>query len=149
MKEKKKMFLNCTQHKLLKEQIEWIKENLSESYEIRDLRDLNPELFQKLANSPHETEELEALSKEFGEYLHKLQGEYFPLFLHFPIGSPAFMFVFASRIGKDWNDLYILFSHSKRVSEEITLPDGSVKINKLFKFEKFIFYNPILPVILG
>ncbi len=135
------IFLNLTQHKLIDEQIKVIKEDLK-CNDILELRDLNPELFNKLANTPMEKGVLASLAIDLLDLIIQVAEENpnREVYAHFPIGSPAFQYVFTI-IFHTLNiptNLHLVFSHSNRIANEIQLPDGSVKKEFIFKFQGFI-----------
>jgi len=124
----RKIFLNATQHKLTEGQIEAIKKL---DAEIQELADVDPELFSKLKNTPADENEIYVLAGKFINLVRKLSQEYHRLYLHLPIGSPAFMFKF-SKYDLPVNVIPV-FSHTDRISY---LRDG-VKVSE-FRFKKFL-----------
>ncbi len=135
------LFINCTQHTLTPEQQEAAQEELKCS-EIIQLRDLNPELYNKLANTPMEKGVLASLAIDLLDLIIQVAEENSnrEVYIHFPIGSPAFQYVFTI-IFHTLNiptNLHLVFSHSNRIANEIQLPDGSVKKEFIFKFQGFI-----------
>jgi len=129
--------INMTAHQLTDEQ----KESAIEFYGIKsfkEFKDLNLELFNKIANSPDTNHEIESLAHETIEWIRQIQfANLETCYFHLPIGSPAFMFIFGSVWGVS-SKINILFSHSERVSTEVHSPDGTVKKENIFKFIKFI-----------
>lgn len=124
------IILNTLQHQLQDNQII---ELLRLGYEIINLRDANPELFSKLANSPSEEEEILELAEEFADFILN-----FPAVL-LPLGSPAVMFATAMQL-KDLQTTKknFFFAHSIRISEDVPQPDGTIKKIQIFKHEKFL-----------
>lgn len=119
-------FLNATAHTLSDEQLRGL-----DAYEIFSLKEIAPSLHAKLMNCPAELRELQSLARTLGNVCTEYEC------ILFPIGSPAFMWVFtemwASAIGNK-----IVFSHSVRSSVE--KPDGT-KIS-VFKHVEFIDVRP-------
>jgi hypothetical protein len=136
------MFINCTAHNLTPEQIEAAKQY---SDNIRNLKELNPDLYNQLVNCPSNEIELFNLSETFIQYLLHL-GSYTGLpnsepnekiVVHLPIGSPFLMALFFLNFPKE-NKIQFVFSHSDRVSIDEKLPDGSITKKAIFKFIRFL-----------
>jgi len=132
--------VNMTVHELTEEQKQTAKELGVVSF--MEYKDLYPDLFKQVSNSPDNSDELDSLAVRVVNSMNAILAEHKNVFFHLPFGSPAFNFALSKWI---WfakkNGIYkgkILFSHSERVSREITLPDGSVKKESVFSFKKFI-----------
>jgi len=102
----------------------------AEAVEIHNLKDVKTELFNALANCPADKEVLEELALCLSAVC-----------MHFdavilPIGSPAFMFAFSTLCKTP-----VLFSHSERVSKEVTDDSGTVTKTSVFEHIRFIFIN--------
>lgn len=138
-----KKILICLQHELQEKQITELKQL---GYDIYLLREENPEIFNKMANSPSDPEDIRILADEFVNFILRQDIEAVLL----PLGSPALMFQIAKYLGEDfwltqkakkqgYNPLpKFFFAHSTRVSEDVPQPDGTVKKVQVFKHEKFI-----------
>lgn len=139
------LFINLTQHKLTGEQRKKIFE-MWDVKKIMELDDLTRELpIEKLKNSPSDEYELENVASEVISFLRELEEREGKLVIHLPIGSPSFMFCLSREIMDAWFtgcDWIIVFSHTDRMSEEITQPDGSIKKITKFKFKKFVTFYP-------
>ncbi len=96
---------------------------------IEYLKDVSGSLFQKLTNCQPETTWLKDTAKE----LFRLCSKYDYIIL--PIGSPAFMWVFATEaVGA----ISALFAHSVRKSFDVVKGDGTVEKKSVFEHVKFI-----------
>jgi len=148
----KVLFLNATAHQLTNEQISEIytlvtntiklKEGESVEVDIKNLKDINPELFNQLTNIQYETNTSE-LVIEFLRYLFDLinNNGYHMVYVHLPVGSPKFMFEFAVGIHELFyrkeSPIIPVFSFSKRITEEVKEADGSIRKVSRFKFEGY------------
>ena len=100
------------------------------------LKEVRPELANKLANCPADKAELNDMAQEL-LYLQK-ENRYI---LVQPGGSPAFQY----QLGVRHSEKYpkgdctgsILYAHSERVSVEVEQADGSVVKTSVFKHVKF------------
>lgn len=125
------MFINCTQHTLTPAQIA-----AAEQFgQVVEFRDLNPDLFGRLAQMQGD-EDLHELANEFVEWLITLE---LPIILHLPIGTPAFMYVLAQQLARAW--VKTVFSFSLRRSEDVPQPDGTIRKQQVFDFQKFLEIN--------
>jgi len=116
------------QHNPTKEQLE----QLSQLGEVHYLSVVYPELFNKLKDTPPDIEEQVKLAEE----LYALCLKYDKVVL--PIGSPSFQFIFAYITCKKGKKFKVLYSHTRRMSREIQLEDGTVKKETIFQHEKFL-----------
>lgn len=122
------MFINCTQHNLTPAQLA-----AAEQFgQVAEFRDLNPDLFGRLARMQGD-EDLNELATEFGEWLATLK---LPITLHLPIGTPAFMYVLARQPARA--SVKVVFSFSLRRSEDVPQPDGTIRKQQVFDFQKFL-----------
>lgn len=139
MDEVKRVFLNLTAHKLTKEQIEVAKRQFGIE-EFKDAEEVIPtELLKKLRQCPKDDKELYRLACELSDILVKYVRENaIDLYVHLPVGSPAFMWVFANVFPHRL--ISAVFSHTKRVTEEIQQSDGSVVKRSVFKFEGYTVF---------
>ena len=124
-----KNFLNATQHVLTAEQKAAVASLSMESVSIQELKDVDSDLFSRLANIS-----ADASLPELADALIAVMEQFDAV--HLPIGSPAFQFVLARKCASLSTTL--LFSHSVRQVVEEPQPDGSVVKKTVFKFEKFI-----------
>jgi len=136
------ILVNLAVHPLSDEQKEVAREELGVK-DFFEFKEIAPSFFSKLINSPDSADEIEKLAKKTMITMVEIMAQP-PMLLdiwyfHLPVGSPAFNFVLSSLLYNDEEFKgKILFSHSERVSKEITLPDGSVKKDSVFSFKKFI-----------
>jgi hypothetical protein len=129
------IFINCTQHNLNEDQIKV----LGNETNIFNLKEINHELFSKLANSPDNKKDMITLANEFIDYMVYMQkNRWRNVTFHLPIGSPAFQYILSGIIHhyNSINELQLRvdFSHTDRISVDNT--DGT-KTNK-FEFKHFI-----------
>jgi len=129
------IFVNMTAHQLTDEQKETAKKELGAT-EFVEFKEVQPDLFGEMANSPSDADDLVYLAKKVGAGMSDMIKTDL-IYFHLPIGSPAFNFVLASVLMPQFKGK-ILFSHSERVSKETAMPDGTVKKENVFKFVKFI-----------
>ena len=139
-----KKILNTMQHALTDEQIIDLN-NMFTQNNISNLRDVDNELFKQISNIS-----VDANLNDLAEQLLNVAKEFDIVIL--PIGSPAFMFKFATKIPPKvpsilfpniFNppvnmDLTFLFAHSDRVSVEKQNEDGTVTKTNTFKHVKFL-----------
>lgn len=136
--------LNATQHNLTLEQVRHARLYCHENTElllILSLADVDPDLFNTLQNIT-EDGELKKLALRLLRVVNQFD------YVHLPIGSPAFMWIFAQVCAEYYDSgdgvwhqplqAKILFSYSKRDSVDEKFPDGTVKKRQIFKFEKFV-----------
>lgn len=102
--------------------------------EIVLLKDVNPGLFARLANTPGEVTVLVDLAYELIDFAYG--GEFDAVIL--PIGSPAFQAILAIAWAPRASRPAFLFAHSARNCVEETQPDGSVKKTSAFRHQFFI-----------
>jgi len=132
-----KVFLNLTAHQLLPEQVEAAEKEFGVK-EFVEAGDVFPaEVVQALRQSPSNPGELVLLAYAVAdglvEYARK---EGVRLYVHLPTGSPAFMWALAGVFPHAY--AIPVFSHSRRVVEDVRQEDGSVKKVSKFKFEHYI-----------
>lgn len=133
-----KIFINVTAHKMGGEQIDEAKKLASK---IVDLKDFAPELASKLANSPDNLVGIMELVNELKDFCLKIARDYEEVYVHLPIGSPAFQCALARELMTFYGEIIPVFSHSERISVEEQQPDGSVIKRAVFKFKKFIVFS--------
>lgn len=132
-----KVVIDFVQHELSVEQ----KECMAYYGEYVHLKELEPDLFKRIANSPSSMTDICILATDVENFLleYKRFAADSKIAIHLPLGSPAFMFTLG-RIIDHINDLTVIFSHSERVSVEEKLEDGSVAKRSIFKFSHFITF---------
>lgn len=120
----------CPQHQPTKQQLEQLPK-----HRINLLSEVDSELFKSLSALEADSD-LDQLTDK----LIKLISINTHVVL--PIGSPAFMFLLSAKLSRiEFNFKTILFAHSKRVSKEMTSPDGEVSKVSRFVHEKFIVFD--------
>lgn len=134
----KKVFLNVTAHNMSGEQLDKARKLAGE---VKNLKDINPELASKLANSPDNLVGIMELVYELKSFCLTLARDYEEVYVHLPIGSPAFMFALARELTSFYGEVTPVFSHSERISVEEQQPDGSVIKRAVFRFKKFIIFS--------
>lgn len=95
------------------------------------LKDVNPELFQKLINSPDNRDELEKLAEKLIVFAEKNNYE-----IYQPAGSPAFQFVLGYLSYP--TQIKFNYAHTERESEDVPQEDGTIKKISIFRHKKFI-----------
>lgn len=134
-----KKILNTMNHVLSNEQIIDLN-NMFDNVDVLDLRDVDNELFKQLSNITVDSD-LNYLANCLLEVARKFD------IVILPIGSPAFMFKFATKIPPKFPsifnppvnmDLTFLFAHSDRVSVEKQNEDGTITKTNVFKHVKFL-----------
>ncbi|HPL94814.1 MAG TPA: hypothetical protein PLK02_06915 [Paludibacteraceae bacterium] len=104
--------------------------NMFDNVEVLDLRDENNELFKQISNIS-----VDANLNDLAEQLLNVAKEFDMVIL--PIGSPAFMFKFATKTHANMN-ITFLFAHSDRSVIEKTNNDGTITKTSVFKHVKFL-----------
>jgi len=136
-----KIFINLTNHKLNKDQLEHLKD-----FKVVEKEDIiSPDILPLLTQSPDDVKELIKLAKRVKNEINDfIEGnEENEVWIHLPIGSPLFQALLFQELLKIPKDNFLLvYSHSKRIIEEN--PETGEK-KSIFKFEKFlkIKINPI------
>jgi hypothetical protein len=127
----KKYTMWCPAHRATLEQLaelaEW------PGGELFLLSEQAPELFARLTDCPSDVKSLHNMAEELIEVARRLRCKYVVL----PIGSPAFNFVLAPKLER--RRFHVGFAHSRRESQDVPQPDGTVKKVSLFRHEKFIW----------
>lgn len=125
-------------HKPSSQQISSLEEEYNTKLEY--LQETNPELYEKMTNSPQTREGLWELAVEVCVKMHDNV-------LVQPAGSLAFQSMLGSQRawrggswheGEDKRPKQIVYAHSERVSEDHVQPDGSVKKISIFKHINWI-----------
>ncbi|HPW67759.1 MAG TPA: hypothetical protein PLS84_11860 [Salinivirgaceae bacterium] len=124
-----KKILNTMQHALTSEQ-ETDLGGMFGIYYLRELQDVNFELFKQLSNIAVDSD-LNDLANCLLEVARKFD------IVILPIGSPAFMFKFATKTPANM-DITFLFAHSDRIAIEKTNDDGTITKTSIFKHVKFL-----------
>ena len=145
-------FVNFTQHNLTEEQIEAAK--AMGATEIINAKDVLAN-FSEIANDDGDTSPAHQANR-IAEAIVALAGKGDAI-VHFPVSSPRVQAEFWKKYNywgcppnysafynKDY-DTWVkilkyrfVFSHTRRVSQDVPQPDGSVKKTITFKFEKFV-----------
>ena len=136
-----KYFFNCTQHKLTEDQLKEASVLWFPSLDVKvlSLEDVFPsDVIERLKNSPSNKEQLDFIVEDFCSFLQIFvtnNGIFNPehFAIHFPIGSPAFMYLLREGLDAMFPGIRVLFSHTERVVEE---KDGKKVVE--FKFSHFI-----------
>jgi len=133
----RRVFINMTNHEMSDEQV-------AEAQRMADvvisLKEEYPEMATSLLNTPDNLTDIYCLVSDLLEVIQAISEQYDEVYLHLPVGSPAFMFALSQRI-VILRKVTPLFSHSQRVSVDEPQPDGSVVKRSVFKFEKFIIFS--------
>lgn len=103
--------------------------SLNDMGNVIHLRDIAPELAERLSNTPSSRNECKILANDIFELAERIEAKIIQLG-----GSPMFLFVAASVIGTS----RVIFADSERVSEDIPQPDGSVKKISTFRHKGWI-----------
>lgn len=129
------LVINMVQHALSGEQ----EKELGKLGRIECGREILPSIYPKIANSPNTTLGIRQLVNELYTNLLDLS-EKEEVYVHLPLGSPAFMFKLGMVIGLHgrWKNMKFVFSHSERVSIDEKQEDGSVVKRSVFKFSHLI-----------
>lgn len=129
------LVLNMVQHALTKEQIA----ELEKLENIVDGKEALPSLHSKIANSPSSSLAIRHLANEVYVTILDLSEDE-KVYVHLPIGSPAFMFSLGMVVGYrgKWENIRFVFSHSERISIDEKQEDGSVVKKSVFKFSHLI-----------
>ncbi|MDY0199011.1 MAG: hypothetical protein RBR68_14495 [Tenuifilaceae bacterium] len=127
--------INMVQHALSGEQ----EKELGKLGRIECGREILPSIYPKIATSPNTSLEIGRLVNELYTNLLDLS-EKEEVYVHLPLGSPAFMFKLGMVIGLHgrWKNMKFVFSHSERVSIDEKQEDGSVVKRSVFKFSHLI-----------
>lgn len=130
--------LVCMQHNLTPDQIA----GLGQYDEIVLLKDIDPELFMDLCNTPSTKKELHKLACKLSRIANESVND-FRIYdgVVLPIGSPAFMFIFArlfAIVAQSSHMPVVLFSHSERASVDLVQTDGSILKQSIFIHVKWI-----------
>jgi len=118
-------FLWCSPHTPTEEQYK----SLNDQHPLLLLKDIDPELAEKIANTPRDRRDCQRLADEISATAEQYDAIIVQLG-----GSPLFLVMAAGIIGTG----RMLFAESERVSEDIPQPDGSVKKISIFKHKGWI-----------
>lgn len=134
---KKSVFLNCTQHSLLPEQIQEAKKLAGEILDIKDFP-----IFEEIKNSASELQLLRLQAGTLVDFLDVLTEQYEKVYVHLPIGSPAFQAILMrSLVGHE--GIIPVFSHTDREVVEEKAQDGAIIKKNVFRFKKYILLEGI------
>lgn len=115
----------CANHTPTSEQLE----SLNEMGNLLFLKDIAPQLAERLSNTPSKRNECAILA----DNVSALAEEHNAIIVQLG-GSPLFLVMAAGVIGSG----RMIFADSDRVSEDIPQPDGSVKKVSIFKHKGWI-----------
>ena len=130
------MIINTMQHTLTEKQVLDLFGLVGERQSVVLLKDLEAELFAKLANSLADEKELSSLAIDLINVIRKNN----PEAMIMPIGSPAFMFSFGMAVGRLEAECWtkFLFSHTERESVEEKQADGTITKKTVFDHKKWL-----------
>lgn len=103
--------------------------SLNDMGNIIHLKDISPELAERLSNTPSDRNECKILANDISELAERIEAKIIQLG-----GSPLFLVMAAGVIGSG----RIIFADSERVSEDIPQSDGSIKKVSIFKHKGWI-----------
>ena len=137
----KKVFLNCTAHNLTAAQKEKAKERFQVDKFI-NLKEINPELFNKLSSMKLE-DDVEDLCYKLFEFINNYTHFYNIVYVHMPCGSPYFMayffYDFLNRVNFNGTVKFIFsFSERKVVEKNI---NGKIEKKSIFQFIDYQILN--------
>lgn len=118
-------FLWCSPHTPTEEQYS----SLNNQHPLLLLKDINPELAERLLNTPRDRRDCQQLADVISATAEMHDAIIVQLG-----GSPLFLVMAAGIIGTG----RMLFAESERVSEDIPQPDGSVKKISTFRHKGWI-----------
>lgn len=122
-----KKFLWAAAHDMTPEQ----RESLTSEGEVILLKEVNPEFYQELLNSPDNAMDLKNLASNLLSIADANDA-----ILVQPAGSPAFQL--ALGIANFIPDMHIRYAHTKRVSKDVPQEDGTIIKTSTFKHEGWI-----------
>lgn len=135
MKSKKILFINLTQHKLTDAQVAEAKKLADEIVDVKDF-----EIYDKIKSSENTLRGLITQTMMVVLWLAPFFMDYKKVYVHLPIGSPAFMFILSSTL-LTMPNLYPVFSHTEREVIEETQENGTVIKKNVFRFKGFINFE--------
>lgn len=118
-------FLWCSPHTPTEEQFY----SLNNQHPLLLLKDIDPELAERLSNTPRDRRDCQRLADEVSATAEQHDAMIVQLG-----GSPLFLVMAAGVIGSG----RMIFAESERVSEDIPQPDGSVKKISTFRHKGWI-----------
>jgi len=141
----KKIFINLTNHELTKDQLDYLK---SKNFEIINREEIFiHKILEVMRNSPDNSKDITYYTNIIKSILQIYLEEHFTndthIWVHLPVGSPAFnslLHIALCNIIENFPNFKLVYSHSKRIIEEIKNEDSSVTKVTRFKFEKFIVF---------
>lgn len=119
--ERKKLW--CSPHQPLTEQGE----------DFIMLKHINPDLFQKIINTPEDIDEMRGLAYDLSTYAHEMGYN-----IYQPAGNPAFQFILGQLLATHFENVSVFYAYSERVSMDEIQPDGTVKKVSVFKHKCWI-----------
>ena len=137
------IYVWCANHEIAKEQIEeLIARDTNTGAKIEYLNKINPKLHSLICNIGEDTDYFELASnllatiKDIDDNSFKTDR----VFIVQPAGNPKFQYALGMTQGHNIGseEVYpVLYAYSKRVSQDIKLPDGGTKNISVFKHIKF------------
>jgi hypothetical protein len=103
--------------------------SLNDMGNIIHLKDIAPELAERLSNTPSSRSECRVLAMDISELAERIEAKIIQLG-----GSPLFLVMASPIIGSG----RMIFADSERISEDIPQADGSVKKISIFKHKGWI-----------
>jgi hypothetical protein len=122
----------CSAHTPTEQQVQELTNNFKSALVF--LKNLSPELQERLNNTPSEKEELVKLAHD----VYNLMAHHCVDYIVQPGGSPAFQFVLGDIREKRGLGPQMLYAHSERVSIDQHQEDGSIVKTSVFKHVKFL-----------
>jgi hypothetical protein len=122
----------CSAHTPTEQQVNELTNNFKSALVF--LKDVNPELQEKLNNTPSDRVELFTLANELFNVAARIEADYIVQ----PGGSPAFQFVLGTVREERVLAPQMLYAHSERVSTDEVHPDGTVLKTSVFTHVKFL-----------
>lgn len=122
----------CSAHTPTEQQVSELTNNFKSALVF--LKNLNPELQERLNNTPSEKVELVKLAHD----LFNVMAHHCADYVVQPGGSPAFQFILGDIREKRVLGPQMLYAHSERVSIDEVHPDGTVLKTSVFAHVKFL-----------
>lgn len=126
-----KTALWCSAHTPTSEQVAELTNNFKSALVF--LKDMSPELQERLNNTPCDGVELNKLAIDLINFSCKNEVDY----LVQPGGSPAFQYTLGNRCDYHATAPTVVYAHSERVSVDQHQEDGTVVKTSVFKHVKF------------
>ena len=139
-------FINLTNHNLTeKQKIEFMRDVEKTDVDFISQKDFiqNDDVLNYLKNMDDNTskmyEVIEYIIDRLRQYTDNTDNF---IYLHLPVGSPAFMFFFQKMLmDSDINNLIIVFSYSERKVIEVEDDNGNIVKKSIFDFKGFQYFS--------